>query len=448
MFKPDAADVFLALRHSEHTVVSWQEELGLSYESLLTKDHQYTLFRQEDWLMWVTFSAVFFALLIFDNVILHRNPAAMTITKAMLYTLFWIFCAVGFFAYIWWWKDQAHAWMWMSGYVLEWMLSFDNLFVFHLIFNVYETPDVLKHRPLYYGIMGAVIFRLIFIFVGEYLMHAMFFMHFIFGAFLVYTGIKTATTDDEDEDPSQQPLVQFLQRRVPFISAYDANGAFFVKVALDRNGEAIMPAHCSTVASESGRKNSSKVSKYGNFDVDSYTAHATANMKADKVKMQTRATMLFLVVCCLEISDVLFAVDSVSAIVAQVPDLFLAYTSAVFAMLGLRATFFIIDVLAKIFTLLKYGVAAVLVFIGVKLIVSKVYHIPAWIVCCVLFGSIFLSIVASIIKEKYFPSEEDEDDGSSEALRSPASSISGASHHYGTPLSTPMPTHARPTRVR
>merc|ERR1719198_1494671 len=105
-------------------------------------------------------------------------------------------------------------------------------------------------------------------------------------------------------------------------------------------------------------------------------------------RMERRATMLFLVVCCLEISDILFAVDSVSAIVAQVNDLFLAYTSAVFAMLGLRATFFIIDVLVKLFDLLKYGVAIVLVFIGVKLIVSKFYHIPASIVCVVLIGAI------------------------------------------------------------
>merc|ERR1719169_91271 len=110
------------------------------------------------------------------------------------------------------------------------MLSFDNLFVFHLIFNVYCTPDYLKHRPLYLGIMGAVVFRLVFIFIGEYLMHALAFMHLVFGAFLVYTGIKTVTADEEDEDPSQQPLVQWLQRRVPFVSAYDEKGAFFVRV--------------------------------------------------------------------------------------------------------------------------------------------------------------------------------------------------------------------------
>merc|ERR1719439_357413 len=117
-------------------------------------------------------------------------------------------------------------------------------------------------------------------------------------------------------------------------------------------------------------------------------------------RMATRATMLFLVVCCLEISDLLFAVDSVSAIVAQVNDLFLAYTSAVFAMLGLRATFFIIDVLVQLFSLLKYGVAIVLVFVGAKLIIGRFYHVPASIVCVILISAIAGSMIASVIQEK------------------------------------------------
>merc|ERR1719352_2024941 len=127
-------------------------------------------------------------------------------------------------------------------------------------------------------------------------------------------------------------------------------------------------------------------------------------------RAETRATMLFLVVLCLEISDVLFAVDSVSAIVSAVNDLFLAYTSTVFAMLGLRAMFFVIDVLVKLFSLLKYGVGLVLVFVGIKLIIGKFYHIPTGLVCLVLFSAIGGSMLASVVKEKYFPDEEEEDD--------------------------------------
>merc|ERR1719263_545121 len=126
-------------------------------------------------------------------------------------------------------------------------------------------------------------------------------------------------------------------------------------------------------------------------------------------RSETRVTMLFLVVLCLEISDVLFAVDSVSAIVSAVNDLFLAYTSTVFAMLGLRAMFFVIDVLVKLFSLLKYGVAMVLVFVGCKLIMGRFYHIPTGIVCLVLFATIGGSMVASVVKEKYFPDDEEED---------------------------------------
>lgn len=289
--------------------------------------------------------------------------------------------------------------MWMSGYMLEWMLSFDNLFVFHMIFSVYATPDHLKHRPLYMGILGAVFFRLAFIFIGEYLMHAFLFMHFIFGAFLIYTGLKTAAVDDDDDDPSQYPLVQWLQRSVPFVSAYDDNGAFFVRVPLDQRGEPVLPSSSMSRRAEpleSGEDHDAQHASYGivNFNT------SPDGSQAQPSRTQLRATMLFLVVCCLEISDLIFAVDSVSAIVAQVNDLFLAYTSAVFAMLGLRATFFIIDVLSKVFSLLKYGVSMVLIFIGVKLCAARWVHIPPSIVVCVLVSCIAASILASVVQDE------------------------------------------------
>merc|ERR1719336_2911314 len=147
-----------------------------------------------------------------------------------------------------------------------------------------------------------------------------------------------------------------------------------------------------------GPLESGETQSAGYSTIDLVGASETA--RAQGSKTQLRATMLFLVVCCLEISDLLFAVDSVSAIVAQVNDLFLAYSAAVFAMLGLRATFFIIDVLAKVFSLLKYGVATVLVFIGVKLCLSKVFHIPPGIVCVVLVSSIASSMIASVVQEE------------------------------------------------
>lgn len=385
---------------------SFHDEFLLTLAEAFSKDSHYTLFRYEDWPAWATFTSVFIVLITFDNVVLNRNPKRLTINRAILYTLFWVLCACAFCGWVCWYRGVSQAYMWMSGYMLEWMLSFDNLFVFHMIFTVYATPDHLKHRPLYLGICGAIFFRLAFIFMGEYLMHAMSFMHLVFGAFLVYTGIKTVTSDENEEDPSQQPLVLWLQRQVPFVSVYDERGAFFVRVSTTSEGsESLLQpgvaGHGRGGTAAEARPLTSREdgqppeARYGTLDFSK-----VGDVGKPKQKGQLRATMLFLVVCCLEISDLLFAVDSVSAIVAQVNDLFLAYTSAVFAMLGLRATFFIIDVLAKAFSLLKYGVAMVLVFIGVKLMVGRLCHVPPGIVCIVMLSFITLSIVASMLKDE------------------------------------------------
>mmetsp|Transcript_32735 Transcript_32735/g.52229 ORF Transcript_32735/g.52229 Transcript_32735/m.52229 type:complete len:429 (+) Transcript_32735:39-1325(+) len=377
-----------------------QEGFRFTLDSFLAKDNHYILFRWEDRYAWVTFSAVFLMLIVFDNVILHRNPKALTIAKAVMYTLFYMFAAICFCGWVCWWKSVDAGYMWMSGYMLEWMLSFDNLFVFHLIFSVYCTPDHLKHRPLYLGIMGAVVFRLIFIFIGEFLMHAMFFMHFVFGAFLVYTGIKTVTADEEDEDPSEQPFIKWLQKAIPFVPMYDNSGSFFARVPVDENGEVKVPLDA-FVKMEVSEASPILGSNERSVDVVDFDAACRGAQNT-----QLRATMLFVVVCCLEFSDILFAVDSVSAIVAQVNDLFLAYTSAVFAMLGLRATFFIIDVLVQLFDLLKYGVALVLVFVGAKLIVGHFYHVPASIVCVVLVTAIAGSMVASVLRNMLLKKDE------------------------------------------
>lgn len=387
---------------------SFSDTLQWSINAAFTKDNHYTLFRYEDWPAWVFFSTVFAFLIIFDNLVLNRNPQSLTITRAFLYTVFWIFCACAFCVWVAWWKGKQQAYMWMSGYMLEWLLSFDNLFVFHLIFNTYQTPEHLKHRPLYFGICGAVVFRLVFIFIGEYLMHAMYFMHLVFGGFLVYTGIKTIAVDDEDDDPSEQPLVQWLTRKLPFVSVYDQKGAFFVRVPVDDHGNAILEDEHGSTIRHAGETSSIKLGEMGGYGAVAALDFSSAKLKQAVAgrQMQTRATMLFLVVCCLEISDILFAVDSVSAIVAQVNDLFLAYTSAVFAMLGLRATFFIIDVLAHMFSLLKYGVAGVLVFVGAKLMLSRVWHVQPGIVCLILVGCLAGSMLASIIKDRWESCEE------------------------------------------
>eukprot|EP00933_Yihiella_yeosuensis_P075778 TRINITY_DN852_c0_g2_i1.p1 TRINITY_DN852_c0_g2~~TRINITY_DN852_c0_g2_i1.p1 ORF type:complete len:437 (+),score=107.33 TRINITY_DN852_c0_g2_i1:152-1462(+) len=400
------------LAHGPHDSValameSRNKELMHTAVAKIFEPVPYTLFQAKDLQAWGIFSAVFVALVTFDHYFLNSNTQALTLKRALGYTLWWIMTAFCFAGWVYYYFGHEEAFMWMSGYMLEWMLSFDNLFVFHLIFSVYGTPEHLKHRPLYIGICGAVFFRLAFLFIGEYLMHAMVFMHVIFGSFLIWTGYKTLTSDDEDEDPSENVIVQWLQAKIPFIDMYDKTGAFFVKVPVDENGDVDLPACESTLMSPEKNVEAGEVGAEakaaGSYGTGNFQKLVTnqKQVKNDEKVWRTKATMLFLVVICLEISDMIFAVDSVSAIVAQVPDLFLAYTAAVFAMLGLRATFFIIDVLVHMFSLLKYGVGAVLMFIGVKLALSHVIHIPASIVCIVLVSCVTLSMVASVVQDEF-----------------------------------------------
>jgi len=381
--------------HVENFMTSLENGMRYVGQATYEGDKDYHLFRAQDATAWITFSIVFLVLIIFDNFVLHRNNRALSLLQAALYTFFWVVCAGFFCGYVFYMRGQAQAFNWASGYLLEWMLSFDNIFVFHLIFQIYSTPDELKHKPLFWGICGAVFFRLIFLFIGEYMMHSLVFAHILFGGFLIYTGIQSAIADEDDEDPSKNWLVQFLSRRMPFVSYYDSKGAFFVKVPVDGASQPLLPQNSFTPTASSSEDGEPEERGYGTIDF------AAIRQQNPSVRMETRATMLLLVVICLEVSDILFAVDSVSAIVAQVPDLFLAYTSAVFAMLGLRAMFFIVDELVQLFQFLKYGVAAILVFIGIKLILGKLVHIPPGIVCIILFSTLGLSMLVSWMYDKY-----------------------------------------------
>jgi len=410
---------------THHVDRTWlKAELSYGLEQALAKDEHYTLFQWKDWPAWVIFTSIFCCLIIFDNVILNRNPAALTVKRAVAYTLFWVACAGVFCGWVAWWYSSASAYMWWSGYMLEWMLSFDNLFVFHLVFTTYACPDNLKHRPLFFGIIGAVVMRLVFIFIGEYLMHAMGFMHLVFGAFLIYTGIQTVASDEEDDDPAQQPLVVWLQNHMKFVNVYDSNGAFFVKCPIGEDGEPVIPEDAIVKQEAEATENSPLIEdgeeEKRKIDVVDFSRLAGGE------RMETRATMLFLVCFCLNLCDLLFAVDSVSAIVAAVNDLFLAYTSAVFAMLGMRAIFFLIDIMVQLFSLLKYGVSFILVFIGVKLMVGRYYHIPSSVVCSVLVLAIAGSMLASVIKEKLEDRYAETDDNRISAKLK------------GTPLASPM----------
>lgn len=331
---------------------------------------------------------------------------------------------------------------WGTGYLLEWMLSIDNLFVFHRVFAVFHTPDEQKHKPLFYGIVGAIFFRMIFFMIEEFLIRHITWMHFIFGAFLIYTGIK-AVGDDEDDSPKQGHVYQFLERHIYFVDQYDENGSFFCKVQVNAETGEVVPQvephqkrvsvatprwpsgvkdNLSTSAKEdeeaaafeparsmsfpAGAISPSPMAPRSQFSFGvpptlSPAIESTGSGGSTEVQVveRWRATRLVLVVVCLELTDLVFAVDSVSAIIAQIPDLYLAYTACVFAMLGLRALYFAIDELVKLFSLLQYGVAAILIFLGVKLIMRSWFHIPPLVVCGILLTTLAISIIASLVKD-------------------------------------------------
>lgn len=382
---------------------------------------KYTLFEMADLWAWVIFTIVFIILILFDNLVLHRKGGKISFGWACIYTMFWLSTAFCFCLFVWWWRGSDDAIQWGLGYVLEWMLSVDNLFVFHLIFKLYCTPDELKHKPLFWGIVGAIVFRMLFFIIEEMLMHSLWWMHFVLGIFLIYTGIQTALSDDDEDDPRNNRVFVFLAKRLPLVNGYDSGAAFFVRVPVDsRTGEVIMPepmaggtgTHTPLPEAQPGAGGGQGSNERALIYSAAawYSTPAVSPRSAPPITYKWRATLLLLVVICLEITDVIFAIDSVSAIVAQIPDLYLAYTACVFAMLGLRALFFVIDELVSLFSLLKYGVMLILVFIGVKLILKEWVHFPNWLVALVLVTTLAVSMIASVIYSKLFPESEDDED--------------------------------------
>jgi len=341
-----------------------------------------TLYQEEDLNSWIIFFGIFLVLILFDNFVMHRHQERIPFFRAVLFTLFWLGCAGLFGCYVWYARGAQDAFDWTTGYLLEWMLSVDNLFVFRSIFLVFRTPDDQKHKPLFWGIVGAIIFRMAFFVVEELLLHHFTWMHILLGAFLVYTGVKVILVDEEEDDPTQNTVYAKIIKCLPYVDAYSHKARFFERVPVSPEGELITQGIFTPPNSDS--------------EDDGMMTPETPGTPGRHPKRLV-ATRLTLVTICLEITDVIFAVDSVSAIVAQIPDLFLAYTACVFAMLGLRATFFVVDELVNLFTFLPYAVAGILVFIGIKLMLRSYFHIPPEVVCCILISTLALSILASIV---------------------------------------------------
>jgi tellurite resistance protein TerC len=275
------------------------------------------------WWAWVAVIAFIVAMLAVD-LLLHRDAHEIKTREALTWSAIWIAIALAFGGVLWATLGPHAAGEYYAGWLIEKSLSVDNLFVFALLFSFFAVPVRYQHRVLFWGVLGALVFRAIFIFAGAALLESFHWLIYIFGAFLVFTGIRLLRSTEIGVSPDKNPVLKLMRRRVRMTDEFHED-KFFVR----RDG-------------------------------------------------LRWATPLLAVLVVVETTDVLFAVDSIPAIFAVTTNTFIVFTSNAFAILGLRALYFLLaDVMGR-FHYLKYGLAAVLVFVGAKMLVTDLFHVPIW----------------------------------------------------------------------
>ena len=296
---------------------------------------------------WVVFNVVVLALLLLDLGVLRRKSHDVKLKEALAWSAFWILLAMAFCGGIWYFDDRVNdtqrALEFLTGYLTEYALSVDNIFVFILIFTYFRVAPEHRHKVLFWGIMGALVMRAAMIYAGVALIHRFEWIIYVFGAFLLFTGIKMAFHKDDDIDPGENPIVKIFKRFMPVTPDYRGNAFFVVE-----NGKRF-------------------------------------------------ATPLFIVLLVIESSDLVFAVDSIPAILGISKDPFVVYTSNVFAILGLRSLYFALAGIMDLFHYLKYALAFILSFVGVKMLLEHWYKIPVPVSLGVIVCALLLSILASLL---------------------------------------------------
>ena len=292
--------------------------------------------------VWATVVGVIIAMLLVDLLVFHKDVHKVTIREAAISSAVWVSIGMSFGLIMWAWHGGEAASQYYAGYLIEKSLSVDNIFVFALLFSFFAVPAALQHRVLFWGVLGALVFRAIFIAAGAVLLNRFSWTIFIFGAFLVYTGIKMARHGDTQVEPDHNPVVKLVRRIIPITSEYRGTH-FFVREAGKRMG-----------------------------------------------------TPLLVVLVAIETTDVIFAVDSIPAIFAVTKDPFIVFTSNAFAILGLRALYFLLADAIGRFSYLKIGLAAVLVFVGIKMLIAEWYHIPTVASLLVITVLISAAIIVSL----------------------------------------------------
>ena len=313
--------------------------------------------------LWIGFNVFVLAMLALDLGVFHRKAHAVSGREALIWSGVWISLSLVFNGVIYFFWDRMMpessytnseaALAFFTGYLIEKSLSVDNIFVFILIFSFFAVPAAYQHRVLFWGILGALVMRGTLIAVGAALLKEFHWVIYIFGAFLIFTGIRMATHREEELHPERNPVVKFFRKFMRVTETFEKDH-FFVR-------------------------------------------HAGKLM----------ATPLFLILLIVESTDLVFAVDSIPAIFAVTQDPFIVYTSNVFAILGLRALYFLLANVMDKFEYLKLGLSAVLTFIGVKMVIVDFYHIPVGASLLVVAGILTISILASLWKSRKSTEELD-----------------------------------------
>jgi len=366
-------------------------------------------------LAWLAFCALMLAAAAVDLLVISRQAADLPPCLAGKFgslptfarqIVFWLLVGVLFNVLIWVLLGQAAAGAWLYGYILEYILSIDNVFVFRAVFLSYSTPSLQVERALFWGISVAVVLRLLFFGVGTELLSMGFLARVAFGLALVYSGVKTLrSSDDDDEgDPRDNPLVQCIARLLPVSESYTDDAAFFVRTP-DSSGSAELQPPATMIGASTEEAAEAKLpadeSATGKdrFDPGWEGGRMPAS---DTGRTTLRVTPLFLVVVTLGIVDVIFAVDSVTAKISSVTGLgvglsfFLNLSSSAFAMFVLRSLYHVVSILASMFRFLGYGVGIVLVLIGVKLILSGHVDVGMFTSCVIILTILIASILLSV----------------------------------------------------
>jgi tellurite resistance protein TerC len=296
--------------------------------------------------LWAGFTAFVLLMLALDLGVFHRKAHAVSIREATIWSAVWVTLAMIFNAGLYYFRGPEPAVQFFTGYLIEKSLSVDNIFVFALIFGYFAVPAIEQHRVLFWGVLGALVMRAAFILAGSALIAQFHWILYIFGIFLIVTGVRMALHREMEIHPENNPLLKLVRRFIPVTPVYRGHH-FFVR--------------------EAGR---------------------------------WLATPLFLVLVMLESTDLVFAVDSIPAIFAVTEDPFIVYTSNIFAILGLRSLYFLLAGVMDKFVYLKLGLSAVLVFVGVKMTVADLYKIPGLVSLGVIAALLTASIVASLIKNR------------------------------------------------